>query len=108
MKKLFSICMDKFSDETIPEEDFLVKNYDDDILFEELENITKAHVDKVTKSRFKAVANYLALSLISVALTLLSTLMINSYARSAAKRKYALTSPLKYIIHTTEMPLFTK
>ena len=98
MKKLFSICMDKFSDETIPEEDFLVKNYEDDILFEELENITKAHVDKVTKSRFKAVANYLALSLISVALTLLSTLMINSYASESDAYTVLLLIPLAFSI----------
>ncbi len=94
MKKLFSICMDKLSDETIPEEDFLVKNYDDDKLFEELENITKAHVDKVSKSRFKAMGNLLSISLISVGVTLASILLINRYAGESNMYNVLLLIPL--------------
>ena len=94
MKKLFSICMDKLSDETIPEEDFLVRNYEDGNLFEELENITKAHVDKVSKSRFKAMGNTLFISLVSVGVTLASVLLINRYAGESDMYNVLLFIPL--------------
>ena len=94
MQKLFSICMDKSSDNVAAEDKFLIKNYEDDKLFEELDEINKNHVDKVSKSRFKAMADLLTVSVISVGITLVSVLLINKYAAESDAYTVLLFIPL--------------
>lgn len=98
MKRLFSICMDKNSEDTAPEEEFLIKNYEDDKLFEELESITKMHVDSVTKSRFKSMSHILAISIISMSVTLISMLLINRYAGESNAYTVLLLIPMIFSV----------
>lgn len=78
MKKLFSMCLDKNAEANIAEHDFLVKEYDDDTLLEGLENITKGHEEKLSKSKFASTLKFLALSVISMAATIVSFTMVTA------------------------------
>lgn len=98
MKRLFSICMDKHSEDTAPEEEFFIKNYEDDKLFEELESITKKHVDSVTKARFKEMSGILSISIISMSVTLISMLLINRYASESNAYTALLLIPMIFSV----------
>jgi len=72
MKKLFGICLDNVSEDKLPEEEFLVKEYDDEKLLESLEEITIRYDQKSSKIRFGSMIKLLVISFITMALTLIS------------------------------------
>ena len=98
MKKLFGTCLDKNSDDKIAEEDFLVKNYEDEKLFEELEEITQRYDSSISKSRFAYTAKYLAISVISIALTLISFRLVSPMTEAEGASPAPLFIPMFFAL----------